>query len=178
VRGIVATAGLSLAASSGCINLQSHSCSDVYYFCNQTTVTLQAANDAWMPGTYTLALELDGTPVQCTVDVTDPPPASGVAGVCGLDSPLRVRLETVNSCPPPVCDQTACRGTTCTPIPGHFQMTLVITSLPARLGVELSLGGNTVLSQTIAPKQTTTEPNGAGCGTCTNASATLSVQGK
>jgi hypothetical protein len=54
-------------------------------------------------------------------------------------------------------------------------MTLVIKDMPTEVGVNLALDGNAVISETIAPKATTTEPNGVGCGTCTNASATISV---
>jgi hypothetical protein len=64
-----------------------------------------------------------------------------------------------------------------TPIPGHFQMTVVIQGLPTEVGLNLSLDGNAVTSETIAPKASTDEPNGAGCGTCTSASATVSVAG-
>jgi len=49
--------------------------------------------------------------------------------------------------------------------------------MPAQLGLDLSLNGNELMKETIAPAQTTTEPNGVGCGTCTNASATLSIAG-
>jgi len=77
----------------------------------------------------------------------------------------------------------------CTPIPGRFQMTLKIGAglgfapsygqplLVERLGLNLSLEGNELMDVTIAPARTTTEPNGAGCGACTNASATLSIAG-
>jgi hypothetical protein len=54
---------------------------------------------------------------------------------------------------------------------------LGINGMPAQLGLDLSLNGSELMEETIAPKQTTTEPNGAGCGTCTNASATLSIAG-
>jgi len=56
-------------------------------------------------------------------------------------------------------------------------MVLGIGAMPAKLGLDLSVDGNALMNETIAPMQTTTEPNGAGCGTCTNASATLSIAG-
>jgi len=102
------------------------------------------------------------------------PLVSGAQGNCG-GAALTLNLAPVESCPPVVCDGSACEGMSCTPIAGHFQMTLVIQGLPAEVGLDLSVNGNEVMNETIAPKATTTEPNGAGCGTCSNASAALAV---
>jgi hypothetical protein len=41
----------------------------------------------------------------------------------------------------------------------------------------LSVDGTTLLNVTISPMATTTEPNGTGCGKCTNASDTLMLSG-
>ncbi len=168
-------AGVALCAlaTGACGNIAEHSCSDVYAICNQTGITLQSSNDAWTPGTYALALTLDGTSGQCTMQVPESPPVSGVQGDCG--SGVSFTLAPVESCPPVVCNSTACGGMGCTPIPGHFQMTLGVQGLPMQVGLSLSIDGATVTSETLAPTSTTTEPNGAGCGTCTNASATISV---
>lgn len=156
----------------------SHSCSAVYPICNQTAVTLQSPSDAWAAGNYTLALTVDGTPEQCTIDVPDPPPVSGVQGACSLGSNITLALVSVESCPPVVCNGTACQGMSCTPIPGHFQMNIVVQGVPTHLGLNLSLNGNHLMSETIAPESTTTEPNGAGCGMCTLGFATVSVAGE
>ena len=162
-------------AGTGCGD--SHSCSAVYPICNQTAVTLQSPSDAWTAGNYTLALTVNGTPEQCTIDVPDPPAASGVQGACGLGSNITLALVSVESCPPVVCNGNACKGMSCTPILGHFQMTLVVQDVPTHLGLNLALNGKQLMSETIAPKSTTTEPNGGGCGTCTLGSATVSVTG-
>jgi hypothetical protein len=163
-------------ASSACIDLAGHDCTAIG--CNNaTTITLQAPNDAWAAGMYTLALRIDGTPGQCTMQVPDPPPVSGVQGSCGLGATATLTLATVDTCPPVVCKNGACEGMSCTPIPGRFQMVLVIQGLPTQVGLNLSVDGNSLMNQTIAPKSTTTQPNGAGCGTCTNGSATLSLPG-
>ena len=47
-----------------------------------------------------------------------------------------------------------------------------------QVGLSLSINGATVAGETIAPTSSTTEPNGAGCGTCTNASAAISLAGQ
>lgn len=99
---------------------------------------------------------------------------------------MTMTLVTVDSCPPVVCDNNVCHGMSCAPIPGHFQMKVVISSgtgsdasahVAAQVALDLSVDGKALANKTIAPKATTTEPNGQGCGMCTNASATLSVAG-
>jgi len=42
-----------------------------------------------------------------------------------------------------------------------------------QLGLNLTVDGNALMNETIAPKATTM--GSAACGTCTNASATLSI---
>jgi hypothetical protein len=165
------------AASAGCGIFASHSCTELALVCDETTITLQTPSDGWTAGAYTLALTMDGTPAQCTMPVPDPPPVSGVQGNCGLGANVTMQLRALQSCPPVVCNATACEGMSCTPIAGRFQMTLVLQGMPAQVGLSLSVDGNAVMSESIAPKSATTEPNGAGCGTCTNASATVSLAG-
>ncbi len=156
--------------------VQDHVCGEIGAICDQTSITLQAPNDAWASGTYTLALNMDGTPAQCSVQIPDPPPTNGLQGNCTQNSLLTFRLLTVVFCPPVVCMNGACGGS-CTPIPGRFQMNLGIAGMPAQVGVDLTVDGTELINETIAPTQTTTQPNGVGCGTCTNASATLSIAG-
>ncbi len=164
-------------ASVSCGAFDEHSCSDVYYICEQTGVTLQSPGGTWAAGTYTLALTLDGTPVQCTMDLPDLPPANGLQGDCGSGATVTLTLATVDSCPPVVCNSGACGGSSCAPIPGRFQMNLNVQGIPTEIGLSLSLEGHPLTSETIVPMVTTTQPNGEGCGTCTSASATISVAG-
>ena len=62
--------------------VQDHVCGEIGAICDQTSITLQAPNDAWASGTYTLALNMDGTPAQCSVQIPDPPPTNGLQGNC------------------------------------------------------------------------------------------------
>jgi hypothetical protein len=52
-----------------------------------------------------------------------------------------------------------------------------IDSLPSHVALDLSVGGKSLVNATLTPQATTTEPNGQGCGMCTNASATASTSG-
>jgi hypothetical protein len=97
--GFVASA----IASAGCSAFASHSCGLVAYICDQTTVTLQSPNDAWTAGTYSLAVTMDGTSAQCSVQMPDPPAAGGVQGNCGSNTNLTLALTTVDTVHPIVC---------------------------------------------------------------------------
>jgi hypothetical protein len=147
--------------------------------CGGTTITLQSPNDAWTAGTYSVALSIAGTAGQCSLQMPDPPPAGGVHGNCGSNGNT-LDLIAVNLCRTLPCNGVGgvgCVSMSCTPIPGRFQMKLGVQGTPAQVGLALSLDGSAVMSETIAPKFTTTEPNGMGCGFFTNGSATVSVVG-
>jgi hypothetical protein len=180
------------AAISVACNLASHSCTDLGPRCDTTSVTIRAPNDAWVAGSYTLAMMVNGVPQQCTMNVPNPPAAT--QGTCSASGPGYVWATTLSLagvCPSPpiICnDAGACGGMVSSAdcIAGHFTMQLVIG---AQLGadaqppfaepvsLDLSVDGTTLLNETISPMATTTEPNGTGCGTCTNASDTLMLSG-
>ena len=178
--------GGSAPASSTGSTEEGQGCGDIALSCNQTVITLQSPNDAWASGTYTLALNIDGTPAHCLLPIPDPPPTNGAQGTCGV-SAVMFSLTTVDSCPPVVCSNGVCGAMSCTPIPGRFQMTLKIGTgfgftvsdaqphVVGQLSVDLSVDGNALMNETIAPKATTT--GSAACGFCTSASATLSIAG-
>ena len=181
---ILACAG---SLNAGCA---SHDCTAIGVTCGQTLIALQSPNDVYAAGTYTLVVNGNGSSGpsgQCTLSISDPPPTADVSGLCSLGSNFSLDLKTIPSCPTPpiVCNANACRGggnTPCTPIPGHFHMMFTINSSsaassPAKLGMNLTVDGKEILNQTIMPISATTEPNGMGCGTCTNASATVAVMG-
>jgi hypothetical protein len=182
---------VSVATSVAC-NLASHSCTELYQRCDTTSVTIQAPNDAWVAGSYTLAMTVNGVPQQCTMNVPNPPAAT--QGTCSASGPGYVWATTLSLagvCPSPpiVCnDAGACGGMVSSAdcIAGHFTMQLVIGD---RLGadaqppfaepvsLDLSVDGTTLLNETISPMATTNGTNGTGCGTCTNASDTLMLSG-
>jgi hypothetical protein len=183
VGGIILAAGVLSGAS--CIDLASQSCDDVNPICDRTSITLQSPNDAWTAGTYTLAIVADGVPEQCTMQVPDPPAA--VQGTC---SATGTTLSLAPMCPPPpvVCEAGICGDSISSAdcIPGHFTMALAIGTplgppgdaephVVGQLGLDLSVDGNALISETIAP--TVATKGSAACGFCTNASATVSTSG-
>jgi hypothetical protein len=155
----------------------SHSCTDEYVACERTGIIVQTPSNTWATGTYSLTLTLDGAVSQCTIVVPDPPSAGGMAGTCPIGASYAVSLDPVESCPPVVCSDSACEGMTCTPIPGQFQMTIAIQGLPTQVGLDLAMDGKALASKTLTPVSETTEPNGPGCGTCTNARGTVMIAG-
>jgi hypothetical protein len=164
--------GIAASAIAGC---GSHQCFNDIFSCNATGIALSAPNDSWTPGTYTVTAGGGSASVQCVVSVPAFPSPSGVAGSCAAGSVYNLTLDPVLSCPSVVCDQGACGGMGCMPLAGHFQMTLTIQGLPTQVPVDIAVDGKSLLSETITPTAATTEPNGHGCGTCTNASATASI---
>jgi hypothetical protein len=164
------------AALAGCG--ATHVCSDVYYFCNRTNITVQSPNNAWALGSYTLSLDADGAATTCTLQMPTSAPPSGAPADCGAQSPVTVSVMPITSCPQPVCYQNGtCEQMACTPLPGQFELSITIPSLTSHVALNLSVGGKPLLASTLTPQAATTEPNGKGCGTCTNASATASTAG-
>ena len=158
----------------------SHACSDGFFDCGNTSVTLQSPNDVWAAGEYTLALNIDGTAGECTLStlsISGAALTNSVSGTCTAGADYALALTVADSCPPVMCNGNACGGMSCTPVPGHFQMTLTINAIPAQVALTLTTAGQTLVDQTIMPQAVTTEPNGEGCGTCTNASVTVPVSG-
>lgn len=162
-------------ASGACVS--DHRCVLDVASCDQTLITLQSPNNnVWAPGTYKLVLD-NGTAKQCTLTIPDPPSASSIDGTC---SSADTSLTLTQLCPPPpmVCNNTGCTEfvSSANCLPGQFQID-VVSPLLTRVGLELEVDGRTLMNETITPKANTTEPNGAGCGMCTNASATVSIAG-
>src|SRR5215469_16273326 len=89
-------------AVAGCVT--ERICSDVYYSCNRTTLTVQSANNAWALGSYTLSLDADGAATTCTLQMPTSTPLDGTPGVCGPGSNVSFTVLPITSCPPPVCN--------------------------------------------------------------------------
>jgi len=166
-----------------------YGCDFIYASCDQTSIRLQSPHNAWSAGTYTLALNVDGRAGQCTLSVPDPPPTGTVKGTC---SAMDTAWTLTQLCPQPetVCDDAGACGGFYSPsncFPGQFEMIVVIAAhgrganyvsgIASQVAIDLSVDGKELSHEWIAPTVKTTEPNGPGCGMCTNASATLSVTG-
>jgi hypothetical protein len=164
--GATACAACTLASTS-------HHCLFDVPSCDQTLITLQSPHNAWAPGSYKLTLNGG----ECSLKIPAPPPTGDLEGTC-LSADTRFTLTQLCSPPPMVCNNTACSvtepNTNC--LPGQFQID-VVSPLLTQVGLDLEVDGRTLMNETITPTAATTEPNGAGCGMCTNASATVSIAG-
>jgi hypothetical protein len=164
--------GMAASAAAGCA---AHKCGDVNVSCNVTAISFRTPSNSWKPGMYTVTVVgSDGT-VHCVLSIPASTLSSGVVGSCDPGSHSDLWLEPILTCQPLVCSDGACSGTACLPVTGHFQMTLDIQGLAAQVPVDVALDGKSLVRATITPIATTEEPNGQGCGTCTNASATASI---
>ncbi|MGA7121996.1 MAG: hypothetical protein WBY94_17945 [Polyangiaceae bacterium] len=71
--------------------------------------------------------------------------------------------------------------------PGQFQMNVGVSTLGfgadatsgvvSQVAIDLSVDGTELMQESVALKATTTEPNGPGCGRCTTAAASISLEG-
>ncbi|HEY6458531.1 MAG TPA: hypothetical protein VIY73_00220, partial [Polyangiaceae bacterium] len=168
----VAVVACLVPAANGCA---SHECADVGMVCGQTEITLVAKDDAWAPGAYTVNFSGPAAASTCNLTVPSPVPSNGVSGTCALSDGAVLTLAPVMSCPAPTCNDEACGGASCSPVPGHFQLSLSLQAMASSIDVQVLLGASSIASVSVTPVAATTEPNGPGCGDCTNASATVSV---
>jgi len=179
IRGLVTLAALGAA----CASCSSHSCNALGVICDQTVLTLQTPGNTWAPGDYTLSVDVEGVSQQCTLQIPDPPVNGTTTGTCTSST---TSLQLLQICPEPkvACDAVACHGSSDSDdcLSGQYTMQVTIQPafgtnvqphLPSQVAVDLSVGGQSIMNATVAPQATTTEPNGVGCGTCTNGSATV-----
>ncbi len=54
-------------------------------------------------------------------------------------------------------------------------MNVVISRIPNQLDIRLSRDGQELTNRSLVRQSSTTEPNGVGCGFCTNAPARLAL---
>ena len=180
-RGFVVLAPAAIAAVSA--SCSSHGCTAIGTICDRTVLTLQTPDDTWAAGDYTLSLDVDGVAKQCTLHIPDPPVDGVTSGTC-TSSDASLRLLQI--CPEPkvVCNASACMGSSDSEdcLSGLYTMQVDLSPsfgpvvqprLASEVAVDLSVDGRSILSARVSPQATTTEPNGAGCGTCTNGSATI-----
>jgi hypothetical protein len=166
-----------VTAASACFGGHSDGC-PAGFAANQTTLTLQSPANAWATGTYSLIVTADGYPARCHMVVDDSTlaaPARLEAACAALD--VGWSLDPVCLEPPSACSGSACQqtGSTANCLPGQFQMNVVIPGDPSPIGIDLSLDGAVLLSQSVTPQETTTQPGGPSCAATTQGTATIAL---
>jgi hypothetical protein len=128
----------------------------------------------WAPGTYELALLVDGQSASCALKVPAMPSTGPlVTGSC--TSTIGLTLAPEAQCTGDASDDTA-PGTNCAPNPGAFQQVLTLPGMPATVVLTLTRDGNMLVQQTIALTYADVHPNGPTCGpTCHEAGAVMVV---
>ena len=181
MRGFAVLALAACAVTSA--SCSSHGCAGLGMICDQTVLTLETPGNAWAPGDYTLSLDVDGVAKQCTLHIPDPPVNGTTSGSCASsDTTLQLR----QICPQPrvVCNASACMGSSDSDdcLSGQYTMQVAISPdwspdaqprTASQVALDLSVDGRSITNTSVAPQASTTEPDGVGCGTCTNASATV-----
>jgi hypothetical protein len=166
-----------LTGSSGCVNLGGKSCTAIGCS-DQATIDFQSTTGGWSPGMYELSVNGagdagDAGEQQCVLAIPDsPPPTSLLVATCTGN--LGLSLEADSTCT--TSQNGNAVGESCTPVPGHFHLTLTIAGTPVQFGLTLSRDGQQVFGTTVTPSYHDFQPNGPECGPpCRQASAQLSV---
>jgi hypothetical protein len=138
------------------------------------TINLQSPTGAWTPGNYQIALVVDGGPATCTLPIpSSPSPTSDIVGTC--TSGLAAIFQGESHCQTLPSDG-AVSGEICTPVPGHFFMTVTLDGTPPQVDLTVMRNGNALVDQTIEFMYQDFQPNGPQCGSsCRGASASVTV---
>jgi hypothetical protein len=171
---VLALAGLALPAcspaGSGCTD---KTCSD------GATFDFVTASGRWTPGTYELALLVDGDSASCALQVPAmPSPTAILLGAC--TSTIDLELVPQAQCVANAGDagDAAATGPDCAATAGALQQVLTLPGMPAEVVLTLTRDGHMLLQQTIALTYAPFQPNGPSCGpTCQVATAVVSVAG-
>jgi hypothetical protein len=171
--GGLALAGLAVA---GCAPAGS-SCGDKT--CTDgATLDFVTPSGAWAPGTYELALLVDGQSASCALKVPAMPSATGiVTGSCtsSIGLTLSPEAQCSGDASADASDETS-SGTACAASANAYQQVLTLPGMPLTVVVTMTRDANMLLQQTIALTYADVHPNGPSCGpTCHEAGAVVVV---
>jgi hypothetical protein len=157
-----------------------HDCTLIGTDCGQTVVTLEAPSDLWADGTYALTLETDVGSASCTLNLST---SDALDPMSSCSSPHVTFVATPAECATP-CGSAACAQSPGDCVAGQYHVTVTLgdpngpnpdATLATRGSIVLARDGVEIANASFTPKLTTGEPNGPGCGTCTNGAATVAV---
>jgi hypothetical protein len=149
----------------------SHSCAANFYDCSpRTSIALEVPGGSWPVGDYVLTVGNE----TCALSVTSAAPSTGIVGDCDASESMSFALEPTQECAAS-CDGAACGGSVCAPTGGPNKLVLTVDGLMTGLSLMLTKDNGALVSETVKTEQMTVEPNGAGCGSCVMASATIVV---
>jgi hypothetical protein len=132
----------------------------------------------WAPGTYELALLVDGQSASCALKVPAMPSTGPLApGSCTstIGLTLAPEAQCTGDASADGSDDTT-PVTDCAASAGAFQQVLTLPDMPATVVLTLTRDGNLLVQQTIALTYADVHPNGPSCGpTCHEAAAVMVV---
>ena len=163
-----------VTTASGC-NLLSSGCTGAGCV-EGATITVKSSSRGWAPGHYTFDLKVDGAPASCTVSL--PPSASGLLPGGIVTSSCSARTASLTFEQDSSCVTTSngmAVSETCTPLAGQFHAALGLSGTPVQAAVDISRDGAALLSETVSFSYRLLQPNGANCGGCNRANATILI---
>lgn len=148
---------------SGC---ESKSCTNMACF-DGMNLTVRTMSGDFPPGNHTITIDADGNTLSCSFEY--PPATSSIQCTSGLS----VTILPMESC----VEEKRREATTytCTPIPNQYQERIFVNGTPKWISMVQSVDGVSILERVVTPTYITTEPNGNGCGKCTQGSFNLDI---
>jgi hypothetical protein len=163
-----------LTTNTTCLIPAGHVCTEIGC-ADGLTIDLKSSTGDWVPGAYSIDLNVDGTAATCTIQIpSSPSPSNVILGNCTSHT-ADVSFSSVDQCQ----SSTLSDGTkreSCTPIPGHFDQTLTLGGTPGHVALTLSRDGQPLATETVSPVYKVFQPNGPNCAAgCREASSQWTV---
>jgi len=135
-------------------------------------VTIKTRDGTWLPGKYTLTLSTDRTIVTCEASFPE-----GLVGPNGTLGSLACddAAVVVTVFPETIC-QTIPNGTSCTPVPDHFEIRTRLAGTPPSIDVAVERDDRELMHANQRLHYEEAAPNGRECGPiCRGASAAFTL---
>ena len=148
-------------------------CTDEGSLCGATTITALPPDGGWVGGSYGASVSWGTNTATCTIQMPASPPTGSIVGSCTPETSVTSEFRVDTPCRDAGCVGEACAVHCSSSDAAATQLIIVINTMPSRVDVALTRDGGSILTEVVMPQSTTTEPNGSGCGTCTNSAASI-----
>ncbi|HTV21053.1 MAG TPA: hypothetical protein VMG12_20350 [Polyangiaceae bacterium] len=171
---------------AGCDDTRS--CSDILCI-DETALVIERPDGVWADGDYVLELRLDQQRYECafTLPIAGKLPhelqLAGEPIDCTPALPARGISRPVALYPTPD-ESESCGGVdsgqqppaaSCPPLAGRYHIEVHTSATSDELGVRLTSGARVLLDRTTTVDYRVSEPAGAGCGECSSAQLSYSI---
>lgn len=160
--------------AGGACSDESHACTEIG--CNDSAGFI-LHGDTWENGAYALSIWFDDAVYSCSFtmpDIIDSATGQGVTIPVPCTPELDASLDAVVTCT--THDDGSSSSQVCTPVPGHYYLSVQTPVLAESLSVSVTLNGERYFEASQQLTYVSSQPNGPSCEpTCHNATAELQV---